>query len=268
MVPSSPAAPPRLRAEPPAVAAGAPCSPAEIAAKRENAKGIKDVRRLLSTAEDPDEQAILGECLQRLQAKAKGRLHPKERLEAALVGMADANARLTRAQRHLDEAQNLHLRATEAVDAATRELDAAERADEELRRQEAEEEDRRRLEAEAVSTTVSSTPTLANTMELRSSLQTLQGHLAGVTPDQDGQVRVDPQQLAVILERLVGLVGPPPAAAVVAAEVPSDADSDMGFTDEQLGASLRRASSSPLAQGAIRRRVRGKGGKQRTARGR
>ena len=141
-------------------------TPEEIVAKRENAKGLKDVRKLLQATDDPEDQAILTECVERLQAKARGRQPPQERLEAALVAMADANTRLTRAQKHLVEARNLHLRATEAAETAKQELEAAEQAEEDRRKQEEEEAERRKREAEEASAPSSSVPTSAGTTGL------------------------------------------------------------------------------------------------------
>ena len=139
-----------------------------------------------------------------------------------------------------------------------------------MRQKDEEEEERRRREAEATSTSSSSAPTSANTMELKNTLKSLQGHLSNATLDSDGQAKVHPQQLANILSRLVSPVGggteTPSISAAQAPPVPEDSDSDMGFTDDQMSSSLKRMCTKPPLQGVARYRIRGKGGKLKAGR--
>ena len=230
-------------------------------AKRENAKGLKDVRKLLQATDDPEDQATLTECVERLQAKARGRQPPQERLEAALVAMADANTRLTRAQKHLVEARNLHLRATEAAETAKQELEVAEQAEEDRRKQEEEEAERRKREAEEASVPSSSVPTSFNTMELHNTLLTLQSNLGQAPAEEDGKVKVDPQHLTMILERLIGLTGMQTASGTEdsdATAIAVDSDSDMGFTDAQIRSFMRRMNKPPPPINLRRHRLYGK----------
>ena len=62
----------------------------EVLEKRENAKGIKDVSKLIEMAADDEERMILEDCRARLQAKAKGEKPPVQRKEDALLALANA----------------------------------------------------------------------------------------------------------------------------------------------------------------------------------
>ena len=127
--------PPAATATPGPGAASGPAPPKrtytykEIAQKKDAAKGLQDLGRLVQAAADEEERAILEQCRQRLQAKAKGELPPVQRKEDALLALAEANARLKRADKHLQEAQSMKLRAMEMQKAAQEELDQAERAE-------------------------------------------------------------------------------------------------------------------------------------------
>ena len=177
-------------------------TPAEIMDKKKTAYGIRDLKKLIASTEDQAEAGILNDCMKRLQEKAKGEMQPAQRLEEAMLALADAQARAKRAEKHLQEAQELHSRAVTALDAAKKEMLVAE----ELEAQRKQEEERQRSRSSSPASPTSPHAQL-NTHQLLDMLADLQKNLQSAPINQQGQVVVDSAHLSNTLMTLQLLAG-------------------------------------------------------------
>ena len=229
----------------------------EIDMKRQAARGIKDLSKLIATAEDCEDKQILEECRDRLRARAKGAMDPSQRVHTAVEGLADAQIRLRKAAKHLAEANELYDRAQAANAVAQQELEEAEQAEAAA------------AERQSSPSRASSQPSSAGVMQAQQILQWLRNGIATASTDSEGNVAVSCELMSQAIDQLAGLISPPLVAAAPATPTggrgvsgctthdmtlgDSQEGSDMGFTDDQIREGL--AANPPPRRRAKRKVV-------------